>query len=633
MMPRTGRYNSFFRHLLLVLGIASSAAAGACTPSGGASIDIVIHAPPPLDSTGHCPDDAPLTPILRGPDGPTTLRLTYRRTGGSLICDTIIPLEAPRRLVGVPRGGETLPAVDIVVESFVGDATSGARLLGSGEAHGVDLQRGGQVQVLVAPSLSFACAQRPGGQGRAFHSSTTLPDGRVLLVGGLVPDPADAAQTEVQLAQPITGGGFYASRAVELYDPQRGTFVGIDVPELTPRAFHAAYVVPGGAGEAPRVLLVGGLAPTGADPVADGVRDAAEPLRLVPTSSARAAPAELLTLPADGAPTVTLVEGTAAFTPRMFAASTRADDTGPPLIVGGYASYPTSFDGTFEAANLATVTKQGDSSWLLVPAARVGATVTWMAADRALVWGGSLGSALGAESRDSGDLISGVAGAAPSSMAVTFDPTGLTPAARAFHAAIAIGDDDVLVVGGFRVAGRATGDPALPFAERVRFPAGDAAALVEAADAAGAIPVGYLEGTPLAGGGALFTGGSPALGTDAAPCPDGTANFGLCAVADAWRWDGATQTLVRAPDLNAARWGHRSAVLLDGSVLVTGGFTNVGQKLFVVRTAELYNPRTEARDAAADALGAGAPPRAPGDVARNPDGTPLAPCDVVTLSE
>ncbi len=640
MMARTGGYNSFFRYLVALGGAIS---APSCSGSGGASIEIVVHAPPPLDTTGHCPEDSPIAPLLRGPEGPTTLRVTYRRSGGLLLCDAIVPLDGPRRLVGVPRGDGQLPPVDVVVEAFRGDAAAGAVLVGSGVAHAVDLGRGGEVQVFVTPRDQFACAQRPSVQGRAFHSATTLPDGRVLLVGGLVADPGDPEATQIRLDQPITGGGFYASASVELYDPDTGTFASLAVSGLTPRAFHSAYVLPGAAGAAPRVLLVGGLAPigeAGAAPVADGVRDALEPLSLVPTAAAVAAPTEVLTLPASGAATVARLDVPAAFAPRLFASATRAPSPGddaalpaqlPPLVAGGYATYPSMYDGSFEAADLAGVASQGDATWTLVPAARVGATITWIADDRALVWGGNLATAAGLESGESGNLIWNVPSGAPTSAAVTFDLQGLAPSARAFHAAVPIGTDDLLVVGGFRVAGGSTGEPVTPFAERVRFPAGGTVAVVEAPSAVGAVPAGYLDATPLLGGDALITGGNPALGVADAPCPDGTINFGLCAIDDAWRWIQAEQRLVPAAALLEPRWGHRSTVLRDGTVLVTGGFTNVGTALYVLRAAELYNPRSEALDAAGDALGAGAPPRAPGDVARNAEGAAVSPCAIVEL--
>jgi hypothetical protein len=62
---------------------------------------------------------------------------------------------------------------------------------------------------------------------------------------------------------------------------------------------------------------------------------------------------------------------------------------------------------------------------------------------------------------------------------------------------------------------------------------------------------------------------------------------------------------------------------------VTGGFENRGARLFVVRAAEVYNPRSEAKDAAADALAPNLPARAAGDIARRADGSAASPCPVV----
>jgi hypothetical protein len=605
----------------------------------------VVHAPPPLDTEGKCPEAAgTYTPLSRGVDGPTTLRITYRQHGGALVCDAVVPLEGEVTLVGVPKGtgGQALPRLDIAVEAFRGDAASGAVLVASGIAHDVDLGGDDDIHVFVAPRDRFGCTHAPSVRGRAFHSATTLPSGEVLLVGGLVPDPEDAGATEIRLDLPVATGGFYASASVEIYDPKTASFREVNVPGLTPRAFHHAYLVPGAAGEAPRVLLVGGLSPLPDaldEPVADGIRDAAEPLRLVPTAQAVPAPTEVITLTAASEGQVATLDGAAAFAPRMMSAGTRGPSPGdepaevpqlPPLVAGGYQLYPSTFTGTFETADLGLVSSQGDATWILNPGARVGATATWLAPDRALVWGGNLGSAAGAEVTEVGNVLSGFAGA-PATALATFDAMGMQPAARAFHAAVSLGLEDVLVVGGYQVAGGSTGEPMAPFAERVRFPAGGAAAVIEVVSPAGAIPVGYLDAVPLLGDGALVTGGNPALGMLGAPCPDGTINFPLCAVNDAWRWDPLGNALVRADSMKSPRWGHASAVLLDGTVLITGGFRNEGNKLFVVRAAEVYNPRTEARDLAGDALGMEVPPRAPGDVARGADGTALSPCTVTEV--
>src|SRR5207249_4504994 len=78
---------------LTAAGLAGLAGIAACDRGSLASHSIRIQAPPPADTTGRCKPNAPPVPLSRGSDGPTTLRLTYRRNGGGLVCDTIVPLE------------------------------------------------------------------------------------------------------------------------------------------------------------------------------------------------------------------------------------------------------------------------------------------------------------------------------------------------------------------------------------------------------------------------------------------------------------------------------------------------------------------------------------------------------------
>jgi hypothetical protein len=73
---------------------------------------------------------------------------------------------------------------------------------------------------------------------RASHTSTVLPDGRVLVVGGFEKGPDGYSQ-------------IYHDTA-ELFDPIRGTFVSVSSPAVA-RAGHTATALPDG-----RILLVGG---------------------------------------------------------------------------------------------------------------------------------------------------------------------------------------------------------------------------------------------------------------------------------------------------------------------------------------------------------------------------------------
>src|SRR5215831_14859654 len=73
---------------------------------------------------------------------------------------------------------------------------------------------------------------------RFFHTSTLLPDGRVLIAGG------NSAF--------LFGGASAVESSAELYDPATGTFAATGAM-TTPRDGHTATLLPDG-----RVLLAGG---------------------------------------------------------------------------------------------------------------------------------------------------------------------------------------------------------------------------------------------------------------------------------------------------------------------------------------------------------------------------------------
>jgi len=111
--------------------------------------------------------------------------------------------------IGVPTAdaGAALRA-DVVVEAY--RIVEGERpdLLSRGEARDVLLETAGEVPILLAPVETFACAAGRLNRGRAFHSVTPLPNGELLLLGGVVshPDPE-----VINLNNPL-GGGLYGSQ-------------------------------------------------------------------------------------------------------------------------------------------------------------------------------------------------------------------------------------------------------------------------------------------------------------------------------------------------------------------------------------------------------------------------------------
>lgn len=597
-----------------------------------------------MNPEGRCPQPGTFVPLTLGPAGPNVLRVTYRDpVAGTLLCDGVISTEDPRNArLGVPRqmggdGGSGLRA-DVVVEAWRTLEGSEPMLLGSGEALDVDLAAGGEARILITPRESFACAPDHLEVPRAFHTATALPSGEVLVLGGITAEtPGEIA---IDLVAP-PGGGFFPTATAEIYDPTTGQLEAVDVPDLTPRAFHQVYLLGDPIAGAPRrgpfeLLVVGGL--TGDSTILDGVRDASEPLRLVPSSSATAASAQIITYdPATRTASVRPVNEP-AYEPRLFGAATpppsRWDPIAqtPPVIAGGWMTFPGALAPSFQVVDPMTGAPLGGPVTLTPGILRAGASVTHLGNERALVFGGNLSSVMGAESNESAHLLAGIA-SMPSVLPVTISATS-PPPPRAFHTAVALGDGRVLVVGGFAVGAGEAIDPADPAAFIVTVTdvqVGDPPVTQHDVSAAAVggdpiVPVGYLDVAPLISGGFLITGGSP---NRMFACPGEPGATYLCALPAAYRFVGSN--VENAGELIMPRWGHRSALLSDGTVLVTGGL-RYDDGLVLVEDVELWNPRTEALDPVANdpAIFSGQIVRAPADVARFPlDMTPARPCAVV----
>src|SRR5580692_2960065 len=80
---------------------------------------------------------------------------------------------------------------------------------------------------------------------RTLHTATLLKNGKVLIVGGQVPEPVPGGQPWDMLWVPIA--------SAELYDPSTGKFVATGTMAAA-RAGHLATLLPNG-----KVLITGGL--------------------------------------------------------------------------------------------------------------------------------------------------------------------------------------------------------------------------------------------------------------------------------------------------------------------------------------------------------------------------------------
>ncbi|MBI5489467.1 MAG: hypothetical protein HY905_19190 [Deltaproteobacteria bacterium] len=160
-----------------------------------------------------------------------------------------------------------------------------------------------KVEIYDPAAGSFRFGGNAMGVGREAHTATLLPDGRVLVAGGL---------------QAI---GFEFHSSAEIYDPAAESFVATAAPMNAPRAFHAAALL--ASGEA--VLVVGGDSGSGELATAERYVLADGSFWNVPVALAHAAKAPAVAGLPDG---TVLVAGGANATDGTLADATVYDEAG-----------------------------------------------------------------------------------------------------------------------------------------------------------------------------------------------------------------------------------------------------------------------------------------------------------------
>lgn len=546
-------------------------------------------------ATGGTCGAVPTTPPTA--TGATKVRFTFRDhtpTGpGPLRCDAVLPRGVTDPVLAVPRKSER---VDLWVEYFTDDG----RLVARGEADDVDLT-GGTVTVYTTDSNAYACEPVQPTQPRAFHSATLLPNGEVLLLGGLTGAPGAAGDAFAP------GVGAYVTASAEIYQPSSGKVFPLSIVGLAPRAFHQVVVLGTDPGGDVRLAVTGGLGVAG-DPAATGnVAAIGGPLGEAPWAPV-AADAAMGRAGAVAVPAELLV-----YTPssRQIRRAPIAGAPGVPFAAGGQvdAEFPTPrlLGGGLGTGGdaLAALTPTGEVAVGLTGVPRVGATLVAATATTALWYGGDLGGTRLYDRVIQLDATPALS-AGPAAPAA-----GLN---RAFAATVRL-DDEIIAAGGLRInAGAITDTTGATPGVRVDI-ATDAVTGLPAADFTGAA---YMAAAPLPRHGGLVSGGAVAgdlacMGTLA------------CVSGQSVRYDAdATARITGAPGV--ARYGHQLTRLPGGTVLVTGGFTR-GDAAGTIRAISAVE-RFEPHEAADDPLADVGPARAPGEVAMQ-DGAPLAPCTLV----
>jgi hypothetical protein len=536
--------------------------------------------------------------------GATRARLTFRDETaagpGPFRCDVVLPLDGRVPLVAVPRR-------NVRAAMWVEYFDDAGNLLARGAEREVDLDSGETVRIEVGAAGDYGCAVRQPARPRAFHSATLLPDGNVLLLGGLAGSLADGA------ASFAPDDGAHALATAELYDPIKGTGLAVTIPGLAHRAFHQTVVV-GQDADTVRLLVIGG----------HGVNaDATSPgnVAAIPGGSgappwippgvdlgrgrfgARALPVELLTYRV----------ATRSFTRTEVASMGPEARTEAAVSPTSTAAKAVAFIGGRTAGGGARATNEavradGTVSGTTSGRLRVGATVTLLPAGDAIVLGGDVGTDLG--SVRAADHLSGLDG----SPAIDTGPSDTSAQNRAYHAAAVLGTDQVVAYGGLRLGGGGVEDRG-PDSLIGRVSAGSLS--LSTIDPGGAPAVAYPDAVTLHDGSVLGAGGARPAGA----CSRAI----VCPSPSSVRIETDGSPARPAGALGLPRYGHRLVRLPDGTVLVTGGLVSDPADATRLRATAAVE-QFEAHRAADDPLADLAITRAAGDVARDEQGQPIAEC-------
>jgi hypothetical protein len=558
---------------------------------------------------GPQPDDAQLAGVALDDLRIDSVRLSVRVHGpgdlaGNFLCDRVfkVPREVPS--IKIPRSGAQ--TIDVYAEAYAPVAAGDAipRRVAVGSLLGVPLTSKTIADLRLYPDERFRCLNQKLQRPRAFHTATLLPNGEVLVVGGLTPTPN--ADDEAFGAAPV-----YVTSEAEIYDPSRGLFVPVGEDDgPVARAFHqAAYVGTTDDGKY-QVLLVGGAT---ADPTmsAFGINTGAAPgARIVPFDTSgtfpnplpvAAAPAELLVYnPVDHTATRTLIAG---FTPGVYQAGAQFPDG--IAVAGGIDWMNMPLQATIPTVKRLEVSRALEPArFVALGAPRMGATLTALGDDIALLWGGQI-----APADPAGEYVSGLASKA---LVKTVPVTLATAPPTQFHTATLLPADSttlnrtIVVTGGFV-------ETTMNMGQALQPPAPMQTARLLTVTTSGTVaqstpmvstwmldstcslepryrPAGWESAVDVGRGRVLITGGAPTVSGGCNDCDDGGTDF-RCATAQASLFTTpSTISPTLEKRMQIARYGHSSTLLHDGNVLIVGGVTSAGSPR-ILPDVEIYNPR------------------------------------------
>jgi hypothetical protein len=535
-----------------------------------------------------------------------TVRLTVRVHGdteGTFACDRVLNVPRDVPSIRLPKTGTQ--TIDIWGEAFAplrsGDTLP--RRVAVGALLGVPVTATSLPDLRLYPDERFRCSSAKLARPRAFHTATLLPNGKVLVVGGLTPTP-DANE------ESFGAGSVFVTAEAEIYDPATGTFAAV-VEDGTPvpRAYHNAAFVGTRADGAFQVLLVGG-ATADATSAAFGINTGAAPgTRIVPFDTSgsfpnplmtAAAPAELLTY--DPVTNAITREAFAGFKPGVYQGA--ATFPNGLAVAGGIDWMNMPLQPTIPTTLRTEVSRAAETPrGVALATARMGASMTALGDDSALVWSGQI-----TPTDPAGELVTGLAAGGT----VKVMPVALpTAPPTQFHTATLLPSDGtavnrtLIVTGGFVETtmnmGQALQPP--PPMQAVRIltvsPTGSVSSTgpmlsgyvldSTCMDPAHYRAAGWESAVAVGRGRVLITGGSPTVTGTCVDC-EGGSDF-RCATAQASVFTSPATLAPTSERMQIPRYGHSSTLMPDGNVLIVGGVTAAGENPRMLRDIEVYNPR------------------------------------------
>lgn len=496
---------------------------------------------------------------------------------------------------------------DVTVTGYSGAETGTCTPYALGHARGVRFGGASPVSVRLYPLGGWSCAGAHEGSTasvpRALHQAVLLPDGTVLLLGGIA-----GSRTSPMVPAVAFGGKAVAQRTVEVFDPRDARFHAVSFTDedgldgFSRVLFQARYVSTNADGMY-EIHTYGGFdidnAPEGGigfdgnanvtaisalyGPVSQMMMGAAagfradavilyDPTTRTGTAAAHGTSTYTTTAATDGAAPFAVVRSIDSVTVNMA--------TGRPsygLSAGAYV------DGGREAVLMND---------------RFGASITPISATNFLVWGGNVATAMDGALADpvptAGEIVNSMAMGTTAVAAhdSTVSPDDNLPFATAYHTAT-------------RIAGR-TGSSAILFVGGAVLGAGPTP-LGTTTFATPSLTVTRFASDGTVAGGERITGRISTVLHTATPVDTSMTDILVVGGASQMPLGGVTTTLfgvqdtglvtfapststyswTALPDLVSGRWGHTTTIIPNHGVLVVGGLSRTDANVTVMDDPEL----------------------------------------------